>query len=305
MYDASDPRAALAPAAKTISPPATAFAGAEYAKFYETKPQEEGPQGKTWYARGQNFIVAYSQAQPGAVFERKGQPDEYVVLVPDAATALTIKAGEAAEKVAGHSLAIVPPGNSTVTVSKGGRIVHFFSTRSADLAAKCSNATSYASAHPNIPAFERWPEPRDGYRIRVYSLGVPPQPGRFGRIFRCTTFMINYLDPFTGPRDRTKLSPHHHDDFEQGSLCLDGAFTHHLRWPWTTDMNAWREDNHEYCAAPSLAVIPPPAIHTSEALDPGVNQLVDIFSPPRMDFSIKPGWVLNANDYPMPPNGKR
>jgi hypothetical protein len=305
MYDASDPRAALAPAAKTMSPAATAFAGAEYAKFYETRPQEEGPHGKTWYARGQNFIVAYSQAQPGAVFERKGQLDEYVVLAPDAATALAIKAGEAAEKVAGHSLAVVPPGNSTVTVPKGGRIVRFFSTRSPDVAAKCSNAASYASAHPNMPAFEPWPEPRDGYRIRAYSLDVPAQPGRFGRIFRCTTFMINYLDPFMGPRDRSKLSPHHHDDFEQGSLCLDGAFTHHLRWPWTTDMNAWREDNHEYCAAPSLAVIPPPAIHTSEALDPGVNQLVDIFSPPRMDFSTKPGWVLNAEEYPMPHNGKR
>ncbi len=240
MYDASDPRSALA-SGQTSAPPATRFAGAEYGKFYEMAPQETGAHGRTWYSRGQNFIVAYSEAQPGAAFERRDQTDEYVVLVPDAATSVAIKAEGGDEQAPGLSLAIVPPGRSTVTVPRGGRIVRFFTTRSADLADKCSNAQSYAVAHPNIPPFEPWPAPRDGYRIRVYSLDVPPTPGRFGRIFRCSTFMINYLEPFIGPRDVTKLSPHHHDDFEQGSLCLEGAFTHHLRWPWTTDMNAWRE----------------------------------------------------------------
>jgi hypothetical protein len=299
MYTASDPRSTLAGTAKA-SPIPTAFAAASYCRFYESPPQEDGSDGKVWYARAQNFLVAYTLAAKGGTFSRKGQADEWAIIVPDKDTRLEIATPQGETAAGPYAIVFMPPGDSTVRIPTGGRIVRLFSTRSADLAAKCQNAAAYASPDPNIPPFQPWPEPKDGLKVRAYSLDVGGETGRFGRIFRCTTLMINYLDPRMGPRDVTKLSPHHHDDFEQGSLVLDGAYIHDIRWPWTPNMTIWREDEHAQCAAPSLAVIPPPTVHTSRSIDLGLNQMVDLFAPPRMDFSQKPGWVLNAADYPMP-----
>lgn len=303
MYDKSDPRSSLTASDKVArAEPPKAFVGAEYGRFYETEPQLEDVAGKTWITRGQNFIVCYSEAATGGTFARERQPDEYAIIIPDKETTLEITTVDGTETVPGYSIAFVPPGDSTVRVISGGRIVRLFTPESKDLAELAENADNFRGEHPTVPPFKAWPEPAGGLKLKWYSLDVPKDPNRFGRIFRCTTFMVNFLDPRIGPRDRTKVSPHHHDDFEQCSLALEGSFTHHIRWPWTPNMNIWREDEHAVCHSPSVCVIPPPAIHTSTAEDAGLNQLVDIFAPPRMDFSLKPGWVLNEADYPLPEN---
>ena len=283
------------------APAVATFAGAEYGRFYADPPSDEGPGGKTWLTRGQNFLVAYTAAAADGVLARAEQPDEYVLLLPNGGMGVTLDWNGQSVAISGNSITFVPAGRSSVRARAQGEIVRIFTTKASDLAARCSNAESYAEPHPNVSLLTPWPEPNGGPRVRTYSLDVAPEPGRFGRIFRGSSLMVNFLEPREGMRDPTKMSPHHHDDFEQGSLALGGSFTHHIRWPWTPDMTQWRADEAEVCAAPSLCVIPPPAIHTSQSNDAGLNQLVDIFCPPRLDFSSKPGWVLNADDYPMPP----
>jgi hypothetical protein len=307
MYVSDDPRSKLQSTSSTTGAPRNPseqgprFAAAEYAKFGASPSQRSSENETTWYARGQNFVVAYTQAKPGARLERPDQPDEYVLLVPERDVRLTVEAGKETVEVPGYALVIIPPGRSAITVHSESTVIRIFSGASPDLNALTSNAAAYNHPHPNIPPYMPWPASPDGYRLRVYDLDVAPQPGRFGRIWRCSTLMVNVHPLEPGPRDLARLSPHHHEDFEQGSLALQGSFTHHIRWPWTTNIRDWREDDHEICPAPSLAVIPPPAIHTSAATDPVLNHLVDIFSPPRMDFSKMEGWVLNAQEYPMPP----
>ena len=305
-YSASDPRSRLAtvssqPGANqpgAAAPPA-AYGTTSYGKFYETAPQLVDDKSATWLVRGQNFVLAYSLVESGATFSRDAQEDEYALLIPDVGTSAELVTDGESARLPGRTLTFVPPGNSTVRVLAGGRVVRVFTAAAFDLAGASVNAEAYRAPQPNVAPLTTWPAPADGYRVRTYGLDVAPEPGRFGRIWRCTTIMVNYTEPRPGPRDVTKMSPHVHADFEQASLCLDGSFLHHIRWPWGTDMRQWRPDEHEICAGPSLAVIPPGTVHTSQQVGTGINQLVDIFVPPRSDFSAIDGWVLNASEYPV------
>lgn len=303
MFSATDPRARLttAPSATAAKGDGTVAAPADYLRFRDLASTDHDDHGVTWIARGQNFVLAYSEVHDGWRAERRNQVDEYVVLLPGAGMQATVETARERIDVDGYSLVVVPPGDSTLTVHGGGQVVRLLTAGgSPDLADRALNASSYRTAHPTVAPFSPWPSSPAGNRVRTYSLDIQRDEQRFGRIFRCSTIMVNYLYPTVGPRDTTRMSPHTHDDFEQASLALTGDFYHHLRWPWTINKADWRPDEHEHCPAPSLVVIPPPVVHTSEAVGPDANQLIDIFCPPRHDFSAQPGWVLNADEYPMP-----
>jgi mannose-6-phosphate isomerase-like protein (cupin superfamily) len=303
MFDKTDPRAALGSGntvAATPAPADTGIALPHYADFFAQEPAETSARGsRTWLVRGQNFVLSYTTMVAGDELRRPAGQDEYISIIPAQEGSFTYAAGSGQERVNGQAVIVVPPGESSITAIEDSDVVRLFDIRTADLAAAASNADDYAIAHPRVAPLEIWPEPADGYRLRVYPVGdIAPEAGRFGRIFRTRTLMVNFMYPFEGPRDPAKLSPHHHDDFEQGSLAVAGDFDHHIRTPWTTDLNEWREDEHRSIGSPSVAIIPPPTIHTTRATGAGTNVLIDIFSPPREDFSDQPGWVLNAADYP-------
>jgi len=306
-YSQTDPRSRLAAASAAASPAAGAagYGTPSYAKFYETEPQVRTGDASTWLVRGQNFVLAYSHVPAGATLRRPASEDEYALLIPDAGPSVEVTCGDERVMVPGRTLTFIPPGASAIRALSGGRLIRVLTSAATDLVDASSNAKKYSTPQPNVAPLDPWPSPAGGYRLRSYSLDVAPEPGRFGRIWRCTTLMVNYTEPRPGPRDVTKMSPHVHDDFEQASLVLDGSFVHHIRRPWGTDMRHWKPDEHEICAGPSLTVIPPLTVHTSQQVGTGINQLVDIFAPPRKDFSAMDGWVLNASDYPMPTTQQR
>src|SRR4051794_23364923 len=138
MYDASDPRASLAAAPTSAAKPApVTFAAADVGKFYETAPQEDDANGKSWFIRSQNAVLIYTDARDGARFKRDGQVDEYVLLLPDGGISATVTATDGTTKVPGYSVAFIPAGNSEIVISGTGKIIRMYTTRSKDLAAKC------------------------------------------------------------------------------------------------------------------------------------------------------------------------
>jgi mannose-6-phosphate isomerase-like protein (cupin superfamily) len=271
---------------------------ASAARAYNAPPQITQAGSRTWIARGANFVVAISAVEPGAVLGRADNPDEYMVLL--GGLAATIRAGGETIEAGPESLTIVPPGPSEVAAKNAGYLVRVLSHRAADLAAKAENAAIYADGAPEVAQPVPWPDPVGGFRLRNYKPFDHDRPDTNMRIFRSTNLMINVMTKRTSPRDVTRLSPHAHDDFEQASLLLEGDYIHHLRYPWVPDMSQWRPDEHLEIGSPSVTVIPARVVHTSRNVGDSTSWLIDVFAPPRRDFSARPGMVLNAGEYPMP-----
>ncbi|MEO7243006.1 MAG: hypothetical protein ABIW85_08850 [Variovorax sp.] len=277
----------------------TTQATATTAADHSTDPaQQSGSGASTWITRGANFVVAVSSVEAGVQLQRSANPDEYMVYL--LGTGATIQAGDAQIIAAADSLTIVPSGASSVTARDAGQIVRVFSNAAIDLLALAINAQTYAAGAPEVAPLVAWPDPPGGFKLRNYLLSEHIKPDTNMRIFRSSNLMLNIMTPRMTARDVHKLSPHSHTDFEQGSLALQGDWVHHLRHPWTADMTTWKDDEHIELGSPSLLVVPPKVIHTSRNANNDGSRLVDIFAPPRLDFSSKPGMVCNADEYPMP-----
>jgi mannose-6-phosphate isomerase-like protein (cupin superfamily) len=299
MYAKDDIRSTLATAAPTkVVDPSTPIKPSQWIEFLSLDPTETAPNGsRTWTARAANLVLSYTEAKAGDVFARTGQPDEYAVLMYSESAPIRVVAGEQSAEVAEEAFVVVPPGDSSIEVTADGTLIRLFSSVADDLREGSLNAVDYAEPDLRAAPLEPWPDPVGGFALRVYRLSETPiAEGRFGRIFRTTNLMVNFLAEEPGPRDKHKLSPHFHDDFEQISLAVKGRFVHHIRYPWGPDSDQWRPDESREIATPSICIIPPPTVHTTQGIGEH-QQLIDIFSPPREDFSAS-GWVLNADDYP-------
>jgi quercetin dioxygenase-like cupin family protein len=276
---------------------------ASVAEFDKMEPQDIAADGtRTWITRGANFMVAVSRVKPGATLTRENNEDEYMVILPPGVTA-TIRAGGEEITAEADSLTIVPPGPSTVTATSDGLIARVITTKATDLLAKAWNAKTYADGAPECAPVEPWPDPVGGFKLRHYPLAplYKPDGERIQpRLFRSTNMMVNLFAYYNTRRETTALSPHWHEDFEQASLTLAGTWIHHMRWPWNADLADWKPDNHDEISTPSVIIIPANVVHTSRDVGDGVSSLYDIFSPPRIDFSSKKGFVLNEDEYPMP-----
>ncbi|TXN30115.1 hypothetical protein FVP33_12680 [Lacisediminihabitans profunda] len=302
MYAKDDIRSQLATpaAAPTAAPvdPSTPVKPAQWLEFHKLPVTETGELGsKTWITRTATMIVSWTDAKKGDTFPRTGQVDEYTVLMYSESAPIRVTAGGETVEVDEEAFVVIPPGDSVIEALGDGPIIRILSVLSEDLVEKSLNKDAYEIPDARHAPLVPWPDPVGGFRLRVYKLAdTPIAPGRFGRIFRTTTMMINFLAEEPAPRDKFKLSPHYHDDFEQVSMAVKGDFVHHIRYPWGPDSTQWQEDQHDQVETPSITIIPPPTIHTTQGVGPH-QQLLDIFSPPREDFSAQ-GWVLNADDYP-------
>jgi hypothetical protein len=248
------------------------------------------------YVRAQNFTIDWFYAEPGSALNFSSSEEAMVLLF---GVSGDISGSGCRADAPRRSVSVVPAGSYELKLREAGCGCILSTDRKDPQAAL--NAASYRTPDPRVaPVGPAWPRASGADEIRVFEIDKFKAPADNPRLkmLQSATMSINWVD-YEGPRDRNALSPHAHADFEQASLAVAGEFVHHLRVPWGKDANAWREDEHKHAGSPSVLVIPPELIHTTEGVGPGQHLLIDIFAPPRRDFIAK-NWVFNAADYRDP-----
>ena len=265
-------------------------------RHYQDEPQIVGPASRSWITRGRNFAIVYTEAKAGAELA-EAFVDEHVVYLVEGR--LKITTGSESAVLEGEGLAIAPPGVNLIAPEQDTVFIQVV-TDAETIARLAGNAPFYGDGAPEVTPSAEWPMPTDGYRLRTYRLAEIYASGGMVNAFRTRKLMVVPYDRFLEPRDETALTPHSHQDFEQASVALEGEWIHHLRVPWTANRHDWRPDAHLEVGSPSTTIIPAGVVHTSQGVAGEGMRLVDVFSPPRVDFSLRPGVVRNADAYPMP-----
>lgn len=271
------------------------FREASIGRYYAEAPQLTNEGVRTWITRAANFAIVCNVGEAGATLGGTAKDEQFVYALEGG---VTVTAGGESETLEAEDLAIVPPGDWTIRFGRPGHVVQLV-TAEEKLAQHAANATLYAEGAPEVAPITPWPEPVDGYRLRRYSTLEGYARGGMVHAYRTRKLMMVPYSRFLEPRDETNLSPHSHADFEQGSVALEGSWVHFLRVPWGPNRQHWRPDQELEIDSPSTTIIPAGVIHTSQGLAGEGMRLIDVFAPPRLDFSRR-GWVDNAADYPMP-----
>jgi hypothetical protein len=269
-----------------------------FADFSTTPPELVDGQHH-WLMRAQNFWLEWVELQDAARGFHIESRDELLVIVPAGSVHIEATAGGAsAVLVPEHSVAILPAGRYRVAGSVASRCAVLASQREDVGQRRVLEESAYQPPDPRIaPTGTPYRRTRGSGVIQVLGIGqiMASKDKPRLKMLQTETLSVNIVE-YLGPRNRAELSPHSHDSFEQGSLAIAGHFMHHLRVPWGSNADRWREDEHLPAASPSLVVVPVNMIHTTEGTGEGHHFLVDLFAPPRDDF-IDKGWVFNATDY--------
>ncbi len=263
--------------------------------YYQEQPQQAGEGWRRWITRAANFAIIYTEGTAGASLSDHFADEHFLYSLAEASASGQAQIKPPWVRRASPSCR---PESAPFISARAATAVQVVTARESPVAA-AANAATYAGGAKEVAPVEAWPEPLGGYKVRTYATRAGYARGGLVHAYRTRKLMIVPYERFLVPRDETQLSPHAHADFEQVSVALEGEWLHHLRVPWTINRQHWKPDRTVEIGSPSVTVHPGGRDPHSQGIAGAGMRLIDVFSPPRADFSQR-GLVDNADEYPMP-----